>query len=132
MDSTFPKKNELKDLMETTMTHIRDMVDSNSIVGEPITTPDGVTVIPISKMSFGFGTGGGNKTASGKDGFSGGGGAGVSINPVAFLVIRDGIVRVMPVAVPAAGTVDRVIELVPQIIDRVEGFIEKKKEKELF
>lgn len=122
------EKKPLSDLMETTMTKIREMVDSNSIIGEPITTPDGVTVIPVSRVMFGFGTGGSDygKTA---DKFGGGGGAGVKIDPVSFLIIKDGVTRVVPVALPAIGPVDRILDMVPEVIDRVEGFVEKKQEE---
>ena len=110
MENNERKNNSLTELMEASMSKIRDMVDSNTIIGEPIQTPDGVTLIPVSRLSFGFGCGGG-----------------VKIDPVAFLVIKDGVTRVMPVALPAVGTVDRVIDLVPQVMDRVENFIDKKK-----
>ena len=125
------EKKPLSDLMETTMTKIREMVDSNSIIGEPITTPDGVTVIPVSRVSFGFGTGGSDygKTT---DKFGGAGAAGVRIDPVSFLIIKDGVTRVVPVAVPAVGVADRLLDLVPEMIERAENFIaQKKEEKEL-
>ena len=125
--------NQLSSLMRSTMEKIHEMVDTNTIVGEPITTPDGVTLIPISKVSFGFGSGGGDygKTPAEK-GFGGGSGAGVKIDPVAFLVIKDGVTRVMPVAVPPMSTVDRVIDMVPDLMDKVEKYFDKKKEKEEF
>ena len=112
MENNERKNNSLTELMEASMSKIRDMVDSNTIIGEPIQTPDGVTLIPVSRLSFGFGCGGGD---------------------YAFLVVKDGVTRVMPVALPAVGTVDRVIDLVPQVMDRVESFIDKKKaEKETY
>ena len=126
------KKTPLNDMMDTAMGKIREMVDSNSIIGEPITTPDGVSVIPISRVSFGFGTGGGDYGAA-KTNFGGGAGAAVKVDPVAFLIVKDGVTRVMPVAVPAVATVDRVLDLVPEVMDRVENFINKKKEeKEIY
>lgn len=126
------KKAPLSELMDTTMSKIHDMVDSNSIIGEPITTPDGVTLIPISRVSFGFGSGGSDYGKSTQK-FGGGGGAGVRIDPVAFLIVKDGITHMMPVAVPAVATVDRILELVPEVMDRVDNFIGKKKaEKEIF
>lgn len=125
------EKNSVSELMETTMTKIREMVDSNSVIGEPITTPDGVTLIPVSRVSLGFGSGGGTYGQT-SERFGGGGGAGVKIDPVAFLVIKDGQTRMMPVAVPATATVDRVLEMAPQLIDRVEGFVNKKKEEKEF
>ena len=122
------EKKPLSDLMETTMAKIHEMVDTNTIIGEPITTPDGVTVIPVSRVSFGFGTGGSDYGKS-ADKFGGGGGAGVKIEPVSFLIIKDGVTRVVPVALPALGTVDRVLDMVPEVADRVEGFVAKKKEE---
>ena len=122
------KKNSLSEMMETSMDKIRQMVDSNTIVGEPITTPDGVTLIPISRLSYGFGCGGGdygkNKEHSGA-----GCGAGVRVEPMAFLVVKGGVTRMLPVGTPAITTVDRIVEMVPQVMDRVEGFIDKKREK---
>ena len=122
------EKNSVSELMETTMTKIREMVDSNSVIGEPITTPDGVTLIPVSRVSLGFGSGGGTYGQA-SERFGGGGGAGVKIDPVAFLVIKDGLTRVMPVAIPAAATVDRVLDLVPEVLDRVQNFVGKKREE---
>ena len=126
------EKKPLSDLMETTMTKIREMVDSNSIIGEPITTPDGVTVIPVSRVSFGFGTGGSDygKTT---DKFGGAGAAGVRIDPVSFLIIKDGVTRVVPVAMPAVGVADRLLDMLPEVVERVENFVaQKKEEKDLF
>ena len=114
------------------MAKIREMVDSNTIVGEPITTPDGVTLLPVSRLSFGFGCGGGDY---GKQAAQNGAaaGAGVRVEPMAFLVVKDGVTRILPVAAPAITTVDRAIELVPQVLDRVESFIDRKKaEKETY
>ena len=125
------KRHPLNDLMQSTMDRIRGMVDTNTIVGQPITTPDGVTLIPISKVSFGFGSGGADygKTTP-KENFGGGSAAGVRIDPVAFLVIREGNTRVLPVAVPPATTVDRVIDMVPDLLEKVEKYLDKKEEKE--
>ena len=127
------RKNPLNDLMRSTMEKIHEMVDTNTIVGQPITTPDGVTLIPISKVSFGFGSGGGDYgKVPGQSNFGGGSGAGVNIAPVAFLVIKDGAARVLPVAVPPVSTVDRVVDMVPDIMDKVEKYFDKKQEKEEF
>jgi len=126
------KNAPLRDLMETTMVKIREMVDTNAIIGEPITTPDGVTVIPISRVSFGFGTGGSDygKTV---DKFGGAGAAGARIDPVSFLIIKDGVTRVMPVALPAIGPMDRILDMVPEVMDRVDHFIaQKKEEKDMY
>ena len=129
MDDSMEKKHPLNDLMRETMAKIREMVDTNTIVGQPINTPDGVTLIPISKVSFGFGSGGGDygKTTP-KENFGGGSAAGVKIDPVAFLVIKDGTTRVLPVAVPPVSTVDRIVEMVPDILDKAEKYFDKKQE----
>ena len=118
----------LSELMETTMNKVREMVDTNSIIGEPINTPDGVTVIPISRVSFGFGTGGSDygKTV---DKFGGAGAAGVKIEPVSFLIIKDGVTRVVPVAIPPMGPVDRILDMVPEVMDRLDGYLARKKEE---
>ena len=123
------KKNSLSEMMETSMDKIRQMVDSNTIVGEPITTPDGVTLIPVSRLSYGFGCGGGDY---GKNGASSGAGcgAGIRVEPMAFLVVKGGVTRMLPVDTPAITTLDRVIEMVPELFDRVESFVDKKRNKD--
>lgn len=122
------KRNSISTMIETSMNKLREMVDANAIVGEPITTPDGVTLIPISRLSYGFGCGGGDygKQAAGTGAGCGGG---VHVEPMAFLVVKDGVTRMLPVASPAVTTVDRVIELVPELMDRVESFVDKRKNK---
>lgn len=124
------KKTPLNDLMRSAMEKVREMADSNTVVGQPIATADGVTLIPITKVSFGFGGGGGDYGKVPPKDFGGGVGAGVKIDPVAFLVIKDGITRVMPVAVPPVSTVDRIVEMVPDIMDKVEKYFDKKEAKE--
>ncbi|MEG0779534.1 MAG: spore germination protein GerW family protein [Oscillospiraceae bacterium] len=127
------KKSQLNELMTATLEKIHEMVNTNQIVGEPITTPDGVTLIPISKVSVGFGTAGGDygKTQP-KENFGGGSGGGVKIDPVAFLIIKDGVTRVMPVALAPSGAGDRIVAMVPDILDKVEKYFDKKQEKEAF
>lgn len=122
------KKNSISAMMEASMGKIREMVDSNTVVGEPITTVDGVTLIPVSRLSFGFGCGGGDYGKQ-QDKLGAGAAAGVRVEPMAFLVVKDGVTRMLPVGTPAITTVDRIVEMVPQVMDRVEGFIDKKREK---
>ena len=125
------KKNSLSEMLQESMGKVREMVDANTIVGQPIRTDDGVTLIPISKVSFGFGGGGGE--FAGKNpgqNFGGGVGIGVKVEPVSFLIIKDGLVRVLPVAVPAATTVDRVVEMVPDLVDKVTAMFPKKEQEE--
>ena len=121
------EKTSLSEMMETSMSKVREMVSSDTVIGQPITTPDGVTL--VSRLSFGFTCGGSDfgKQVDGKN-FAGGTASAVKVDPVAFLVVKDGVTRVMPVAIPAMGTADRIIEMVPQVMDRVESFLDKKKE----
>jgi sporulation protein YtfJ len=118
-------------MLENTINKIREMVDSNSVVGEPITTADGVTIIPISKISIGLGGGGSDFVSKNvnrqENPFGGGVGAGVKVTPVAFLIVKEGNVRMLPVAAPASTTADRLVEMVPDTLDKIAAFIDKKK-----
>jgi len=121
----------LHDMLESTLEKVKGMVDSNSVVGTPITTPDGTTIIPISKISIGYGGGGSDravKTNAQSGGYGGGMGAGVLVTPVAFLITRGESVRVIPVAAAPNTTADRVVELVPDVIEQITSFVEKRKE----
>lgn len=123
-------KHPLGEFNETTLGKIKEMVDVNTIVGTPITTPDGITLIPVTKVIFGFGSGGGDYPAKDATGFGGGGGAGVKLDPVGFLVINDGVVKMLNITAPANSTVDRLVEQLPDVMDKVDQFIDKhKKEK---
>lgn len=123
----------LPNMLENTITKIREMVDSNSVVGEAITTPDGVTIIPISKISIGLGGGGSDFVSKNvnrqENPFGGGVGAGVKVTPVAFLIIKEGNVRMLPVAAPASTTADRLVEMVPDTLDKIAAFIDSRMEK---
>lgn len=127
------KKNPISELMRTTLESVQAMADANTIIGAPIQV-EGVTLIPVSRLSFGVAGGGAEfstKKQTGPDAnFGGGSGASAKLEPVAFLVVReDGGVKLLPVAPPPATTVDRVIETVPEVVDKVTGFIEKQQEK---
>lgn len=128
------KQNPLGVLMQEAMGKVREMVDANTIVGQPIQA-DGVTLIPISKVSFGFGGGGAElykkETVSNGVNLAAGLGSGVKITPVAFLVLKDGTARVLPVAVPASTTLDRIVEMVPDMVDKVTTYFEEKKQKDM-
>jgi len=106
------------------------MIDANTIVGDPITTPDGITLIPVSKVCFGF-VGGGSDFSqkSAKNGFGGGTGAGVNIIPVAFMVIKGENVELIYVTPTPLSTVDRIIDAVPDVIDKVTDFLSKNKDE---
>ena len=123
----------LPNMLDNTITKIREMVNVNSVVGEPITTPDGVTIIPISKVSIGLGGGGSDFVSKNvnhhENPFGGGVGAGVKIDPVAFLIVKDGSVRMLPVATPANTTADRIVEMVPDTLEKLAAFLDSRAEK---
>ena len=123
----------LPNMMESTIAKIREMLDANSVVGDPIVTHDGVTIIPISKISVGVGGGGSDFVSKNvnkqENPFGGGAGGGVKVTPVAFLVVKDGNVRMLPVAAPANTTADRVVEMVPDVLDKIGAFIDSRTEK---
>ena len=124
----------LNEMMTSSMAKIKDMIDVNTVIGDPITTPDGVTLIPITKVSVGYGGGGSdfvtkNYPANRDNAFGGGAGAGVTITPMAFVVIRGESVRMLPIAAPASTSVDRIVEMVPDILDRVEALLRKPQDK---
>lgn len=127
------EKNPIGELMQNTMESVRNMLKVDTVVGDPIVTPDGITLVPVSKISVGFG-GGGLELSSKKGGevrpYGGGNATGVKIDPIGFLVIKDGVVRMINVTPPASSTVDRIIDLVPQVMDRVDAFIDKQKSGE--
>lgn len=116
----------VQELMASALEKMRDLVDSNTVIGSPIYTQDGTTILPVSKITFGFVSGGtdfASKTQ--KDLFGGAASSGASITPVGFLVIKEGSVKLMQLAEGGA-TLDRLINMMPEVIDRVEGFIAKK------
>lgn len=115
-------------LMDTTMKKIKEMIDVNTIIGDPITTPDGTTIIPVSKVSYGFASGGSDLPTKkdNKDCFGGGSGAGVTINPVAFLYVSKGNVKLIPIE-KYDGAVDRIVGMVPEVLDKVTDMFKKNK-----
>ncbi|MDD3165663.1 MAG: GerW family sporulation protein [Oscillospiraceae bacterium] len=121
----------LSEFMGSSMSKVREMADVNTIVGDPIKTDDGVTIIPVSKVSIGFG--GGASDLPGKtpaSAYGGGAGAGVTLTPVAFLIVKDGGVRVLPVAEPATTSVDRLIELIPDLMEKISAFLQAHQKPE--
>ena len=127
MDNKLP----IESIMTTTMENIRDMVDVNTVIGDPVNTPDGSTVIPISRVSFGFVAGGGEYSAGepmdAPDSslpFAGGSGAGVTVQPMGFLFIGQDQVRLLPAQYYAP--VDRIIEMVPQVLCDIRRMISDK------
>ena len=126
-------EHPIQGLMNVTMDKIRQMADSNTIIGKPIKTDDGTTILPVSRISFGFGFASGGtdfdgKNAANKDLFGGGSGAGVNIQPVAFLVIKDGCVRTIQLT-DGSNSVDRALAMLPELVEKVSALVSKKGEK---
>ena len=124
-------EHPIQGIMNVTMDKIHEMVDANTIIGKAITTEDGTTILPVSKVSFGFASGGTDfdgKNAANKDLFGGGSGAGINIQPVAFLVIKDGCVRTIQLT-DGSNSVDRALAMLPELVDKVSALGSKKGEK---
>ena len=116
----------LPNMLDNTIAKIREMVDVNSVIGNPITTADGVTIIPVSKVSVGFG-GGGSDFTSNKDAFGGGAGGGVKVTPICFLIVKDGAVRMISIPEPANSTTERIVEMLPDTLDKLTAYLDSKK-----
>lgn len=126
-------EHPIGELMQTAMASIKDMVDVNTVIGDPVSTASGATIIPISKVSFGYVTAGGDLTNKEQPRhvveavefpFAGGSGAGVSVQPVGFLVVQDGGVRMLPATCQTVA--DRVVELIPTVMEDVKHFMDGK------
>ena len=124
----------LEGIMAESLGNLKQMIDVNTIVGDAITTNDGTTIIPVSRVSLGFGAGGSEFGAVPQAGgseqklFGGGCGGGVSLNPVAFLVVKNDNIRLLPVS-DSMSTVDRIVDLVPDILNKFNDFVQKIKTK---
>lgn len=120
-------EHPIQGLMNITLDKIHEMADSNTIIGKPITTDDGTMILPVSKISFGFASGGTDfdgKNSANKDLFGGGSGAGVNIQPVAFLIIKDGCVRTIQLS-DTSNTIDRALTMLPELVDKVTMLVKK-------
>lgn len=124
--------NPVPELVRETIEQIRSTVDVNTVVGSPIEA-GGVTIIPISKVAFGFATGGSEAASkhrpSGPNNVLGGGGAGVTVTPLGFLIVKDEGVRYLGIPEPASGSLDRIIEKAPDLMDQVSGLLKKAGDK---
>ena len=124
-------EHPINGLMDTTLDKIKSMVDVNTIIGDPITSPDGTIIIPVSKVSYGFASGGSDIRAKKETqpmAFGGGSGAGVTINPVGFLAVMKGEVKFIPIT-KYDGPADRIVGMVPELFDKVKGLFGKDKKK---
>ena len=106
---------------------IKEMVDVNTVIGEPMVLSDGMTLIPVSRVSYGFASGGSDLPTKGnQELFGGGGGAGINITPIAFLVVNEGNVRVVPM-VSTPDSLNQIVNMVPGVVDKIGGFFNKEK-----
>lgn len=124
--------NQVNNLLGVTMDKIKQMVDVNTVIGDPVTTPDGTTVIPISRVSYGFASGGSDLPSKAQPSsglFAGASGAGITINPIAFLTVNNGSVRVLQIE-PYMSSVDRALEKVPDVVDKITSLFQKDKKDE--
>ncbi len=122
----------IQGLMDTTLEKIKQMVDANTVIGNPITTPDGTTIIPVSKIIYGFASGGsefGSKKQESGTLFGGGGGAGVTINPVAFISISNGEVKLLNIS-DYQNSGDRAVAMIPEVFDKIVALFKKDKTAE--
>ncbi|MBO8127940.1 MAG: GerW family sporulation protein [Peptococcaceae bacterium] len=127
------EQHPIEGLMKTAMESIKEMVDVNTVIGDPVETPDGTVVIPVSRVTAGFAAGGGEFEITRKNGdnvypFGGGSGAGMSVKPVGFLVVGKNGVRLLPV--DSKAIYDRLIDLAPEVLEKIEGMVKKEPNKE--
>ena len=119
-------ENQLNGFLGVTMDKIKEMVDVNTVIGDPIPTQDGTTVIPISRVSYGFASGGTDlpsKVQPNKGLFAGGSGAGITITPIAFLAVKNGSVRILQIE-PYFSPVDRALEKIPDVVDKLTALVQ--------
>ena len=115
-------------ILKTTIEKVRDLVDVSTIIGDPINLPDGLTIIPVSKVTYGFASGGSDfPSKNNVELFGGAGGSGITINPVAFLVVKDGDVTIKHITAND-NAVERAVTMVPEMFDKVTSFVSKNKE----
>ena len=122
------ESTKIEALVNTAMNKVKELADGEAIVGKPIVTGDGTTIIPVSKVSVGFASGGSDlPTKSTKDTFGGGSGGGVSIQPMAFIVISGGEVKLLQMT-NNADKGNAIVNMVPEVVDKITAFLNKKKE----
>ena len=121
-------EHPINNLMDTTMRKIKELIDANTIIGDPITTPDGTTIIPVSKVTYGCASGGSDLPTKkdNRECFGGGSGAGVTIQPIGFLTISKGNVKMIPIE-KYDGAADRIVGMIPEAFDKISDFFKKDK-----
>lgn len=123
-------KHPIEGIMGVSMEKIREMVDVNTIIGEPITAPEGTVIIPVSKVAFGFASGGSDLPVQAAEKFAGGSGAGVTVKPEAFIVIKkDGSVQLLEMG-KSASPIEGIVDAIPGVIDKIKSMMSKDGDKE--
>lgn len=107
-------------MMQSAMNGVKRLVEANNVIGEPIMTPDGMTLVPVSKVSFGFGGAGGDMPRKKDDGFGGGSAAGVKIEPLGFVAVKDGSIRMINVSPETQSGLEKILDLVPQVMEKID------------
>lgn len=121
------KDNGAANLLQETFDKVKNNIDVSTVIGDPVYTESGMTIIPISKVTYGFATGGDDfPTSGGKEMFGGCGGAGVTITPIAFMLIQDGEVTIKHIS-GSDSAAEKMVNLVPDMFDKVSGFVNKAK-----
>lgn len=126
-------EHAMQEMIGLSMDKIHEMADANTIFGKPIDVGSGTSLIPVSKVTLGFASGGSEFGGKGKPDavtagkYKGGSGAGVNIVPIAILVVNNGDVRLLPVGAPASTTLDRAVDMVPDVLNKVQAFLDKRK-----
>ena len=122
-------ENKVQGLLGASIDKIREMVDVNTVIGDPMTLEDGITLIPVSRVTYGFASGGSDLPTKGnQDLFGGGGGAGINIIPIAFVVVSDGNVRVLPL-MASPDTINQMVSMVPDVVNKIGDLFSKHKDK---
>lgn len=129
------EERPIENLMMTAMSSIENMIDVNKIIGDIVTTQDGTVIIPVSKVMFGFAAGGSEfapetlkNRAEANLPFGGGSGAGVNISPMGFVVIKDGITKLL--TLENTSPIDKLVDAVPELINKIEDFLNSNSKKE--
>lgn len=120
------QQTPMAEMIQTSLSKIKELVDVNTVVGTPVTTPDGITLIPVSRVSLGFAGGGSDLPIKARPGFGGGSGAGIRIEPIGFLVVKDGSVRMLNILPPPENTMDRLLDLLPTLMEKAEALRDKR------
>lgn len=123
------QQTPMSEMIQTSLSKIKELVDVNTVVGEPITTADGITLIPVSRVSLGFAGGGSDLPIKARPGFGGGSGAGIRIEPIGFLIVKDGSVRMLNILPPPENTMDRLLDLLPTLMEKAETLRDKRREE---